>query len=526
MTVAHFPTMSLKSELSALVANLIPTKTRVIIRANQQPASTAQAMDVDLLHSYLRQAEGGVTYPLFGLYRDILGGHAHTQGEFSKRKLAVLSEGITLSATDPKNPTEVALAAAVQTHLLSSSGWIKFLSHCLDATLYPVALTARAYRPSNLPGWRYEIAELKPVPHIHLGWPEGVISIRETDDDGNFTGTFARPAARTHIIHRSDLLPSLPDWWGGPMRALLFWWLFATMDRDWWARFLERFGAPFLVGRYPETDDGARWSLQDAFSSASRIFGLVVSNDTQIEMKEANASGGGDAFEKFHSTANREISKLIVGQTSSAEIQTSGLGDSQGAAQAGVREDIRKYDAYVLAHMVKTQILAPLWYINGWATPIPTVSFGAISEEEAALTGEFLASLNTAGLRLTEDGLEKLSAKYGYGIERIPALPSVDRVAFTAGEPSLIPSVARRAARARQARGAVTALIENASPRIARLMRGRTLEITEALESADSPETAAAAVAALAADYDPGTASELISAVLAAASANAIETLD
>jgi hypothetical protein len=278
--------------------------------------------------------------------------------------------------------------------------------------------------------------------------------------------------------------------------------------------------------RVDGADDGARWSLQDAFSAASRLFGIVVSNDTQVEMKEANASGSGDAFEKFHTTANREISKLIVGQTSSAEIQTSGLGDSQGTAQAGVRDDIRKYDAYVLGHMVKTQILRPLWHINGWTTPLPTVSFGAISEEEAALTGEFLASLNTAGLRITADGLEKLSAKYGYGIERIPALPEARPFPLSAGFSDFIPSVELRAAKERQARRAVAAVVENATPRVARLMRGRTLQLTAAIESSDTPEAAAAAIADFAAAYDPGAASELFEAVFSAAAANAALVLD
>lgn len=518
--------MSIRSELASLLANLIPTKTRVIVRGNQQPPATAQAMDVDLLHSYLRQAESGCTYPLFGLYRDIIAGHAHTQGEFAKRKLAVLCEGMTLTSHDPKDLAAVDLAAAVQAHLLDLPVWITFLSHSLDSSLYPVSLTARAYRISGRPGWRYEIGELAPVPHIHLAWPQGVLSIRETDDDGNFTGQFLEPSSRTHIVHRSNLLTSVPDWWGGSMRALLFWWLFATMDRDWWGRFLERYGAPFLVGKYPESDDGARWSLQDAFSTATRLFGIVVSTDTQIEMKAADASGSGDAFEKFHQTANREISKLIIGQTSSAEIQKSGLGDSQGSAQAGVRDDIRKFDAYVLGQMVKTQILAPLWRVNGWVSPLPTVSFGAITEEEAALTGDFLASLNQAGLQLTTDGLEKLSGKLGYGIERVPALPAASRAVLSAAPLHLIPSAARRAARARQARGAVDALVAAASPQLARVMRGRSLEIAAALEASDSPEAAAAAVAALAADFDPGTAGELVSAVLASASANALIQLD
>ena len=310
------------------------------------------------------------------------------------------------------------------------------------------------------------------------------------------------------------------------MRALVFWWLFATMDRDWWARFLDRYGAPFLIGRYPESDEAARWSLQSAFSSAVRIFGLVISNDTEVEMKQADSAGAGEAFEKFHSTANKEISKLIIGQTSSAEIQKSGLGDSQGAAQDGVRDDIRKYDAVALGQMIRTQILAPLWRVNGWTTPLPAVSFGSISEEDSALTGEFLASLYTAGIQLSEDGVDKLSATHGYSFERIPALAPGPLALSASGGLPLLPSVARRAARSKQARRAVDTMAAAAAPQLASLMRSRAREIAAAVESCDSPEAAAAAVAALAADYDPAGAAALVAAVLSSASVNAVIQLD
>ena len=517
--------MSLRQEIAKLLGNLIPRETRVILRGHQQPPASAHQMDADLLHSYLRMAESGDCTLLFGLYRDIIAGHAHTQGEFSKRKLAVMGETMALVSRNPKDPIAVARDSEVAEHLNGRADWMRFLSHCLDSALYPVSLTARSYRESSRPGWRYEIEDIVPVPHHFLAWPRGVFSIRATDDSGNFTGQYFEPETRTHIVHRGNVLTSVPDWWGGPMRALLFWWLFAVMDRDWWARFLDRFGAPFLIGRYDEADDAARWSLQSAFSAATKIFGLVVSNATQVEMKEANSAGGGEAFEKFHTTANREISKLIVGQTSSAEIQKSGLGDSQGAAQAGVRDDIRKFDARMLSHTIQTQILAPLWRYNGWTSPVPTVSFGTISEEDAVLTGDFLSSLHDAGIELTDDGIEKLSAKHGYGFQRIPALPSGLALSARPSLP-LLPAVARRAARQRQARGAVDSMVAAASPKLAALMQSRAGEIALAIESADSPEAAAAAVASLAASYDPGTAADLVAAVLSSASCNAVLALD
>jgi phage gp29-like protein len=141
--------MSLKSEIQALLAKLVPTKTRVIVRGRQQPPASSHLMDVDLLHSYLRMAEAGDTTLLFGLYRDILASHSHTQGEFSKRKLAVLGDPLTITAKNPDDPAEAAWAAELQEHLTDRPGLVQFLSHCLDSTMYPVALTARSWRPST-----------------------------------------------------------------------------------------------------------------------------------------------------------------------------------------------------------------------------------------------------------------------------------------------------------------------------------------------------------------------------------------
>jgi hypothetical protein len=71
-----------------------------------------------------------------------------------------------------------------------------------------------------------------------------------------------------------------------------------------------------------------------------------------------------------------------------------------------------------------------------------------------------------------------------------------------------MPSVARRAARQRQARRAVDSLVADASPRLARLMPDHHQQIADVIESSDSPESAAASVAALAASYDPGLAAD------------------
>ena len=91
------------------------------------------------------------------------------------------------------------------------------------------------------------------------------------------------------------------------MRSILFWWLLGVMDRDWWSRFLDRYGSPFLVGKYEQTDDQSRTTLERAFSAAVKIGGLVVSKDTDVEIKQAASQSAGEAFEKFYTISRREI---------------------------------------------------------------------------------------------------------------------------------------------------------------------------------------------------------------------------
>lgn len=521
--------MNLTSNITSLLGGLVPTKTRIVVRGRQQLPAIAHTLDVDAIHGILRAAESGDCTRLFALYRDILASASHLQGEFSKRKLGVLSEPLTLIAKDSEDPAQVALAKEVEEHLTERPNWEDFLSHLLDSTLWPISLAERLYCQSRRPGWRYEVAKLSPIPAIHLAWPQGEFSIRDTDDLGNFTGAYTRPMMREYVAHRAHLLTSVPDWWGGPMRSLIFWWFFATMDRDWWARFLDRFGSPFLEGRYDSSDERGRYELEAAFSAATKLFGIVVSNDAKIAMHQANTSQGGDAFQAFAEFANREISKLIIGQTSSADVQKSGLnGGGQGAAQADVRDDIRRFDSNRLAQTIRTQILVPLWQINGWTTPIPAVTFGAVSEDEAEITGELIESLYTAGIELTDEGLGTVSKRLGLGLRFIPKPtgPNLFQLSATDRRPALLPTVSRRAARQQQARGAVEALAANSSPKLARLMNARAKEFALAIESSKSAEEAADAVAALAASYDPATAAELVESFLASASVNAVVTLD
>lgn len=414
----------LRKILAKFAERYFPTRTRIVRDSRHELPYQAATLDVDQLHGILEEAWAGNTRRLFAVYRDLVLGNAHGQSEFNTRKLAVVGEHPTFHPYDKAVPSTVAAGDLVAAAWNACPGSREAVTHLLDAALWPVSLVEKTFKPSRLPGVRFEIAELKPVPYHLLDYTEGRLRIQNVDERGNLLGTFHEPDAERYIIHRGHLMTSIPDNFGGPMRAALFWWLFATMDRDWWIRFLERFGAPFIVGKYDDGDDGARGLLSSAFSYASRLFGLVVSRNTEIEVHSVSSNQHGDAFEQFHDTAKRELSKLILGQTMTSEAQAQGIGGSQAQVHDGVRGDIRKFDALVLGETLRHQLFAQLLTLNGLAgVAAPTIAWGSDPTDAKALA-ETIKTLHEAGLRPTAEALEDIALDLGFPIERFEPAPA------------------------------------------------------------------------------------------------------
>ncbi|MDR2463575.1 MAG: DUF935 domain-containing protein, partial [Verrucomicrobiales bacterium] len=344
-------------------------------------------------------AAGGDPRRLFALYRDVILSDSHIQTEFAKRKMAVLGDPISVQPFDKANADDVAAARAVTLMLDGIDKKTELLGALMDSALYPASVMEKVFAPASTGGLRFELRELVSVPYELLDYSQGSLQICDADPvTGARMATMAPPDKERYIIHRGNLLTA-PDNWGGPLRSLLFWWLFSTMDRDWWARFLERFGAPFLKGKYDQNDDASRVILERAFSNAARLFGVVISKETEVELVQAVASDGSAAYEKFFNTCQLEKSKLILGQTLSATAQPTGLGSGVANGQEAVRGDFKQFDSMVLAETFRTQLFRQFLAVNGLRGRAPRVTWGGETAREAEATGRMLESLNKAGVR-------------------------------------------------------------------------------------------------------------------------------
>jgi phage gp29-like protein len=398
----------------------VATEQITVFDARREPSFLAHALDVDRVHQILRSAELGDTRDLFSLYRDLIASDAHSQGEFSKRKIAVLGDEMSILPFDQTSPADVDAADFVETAISKCRSFLMAGSALMDGCLYPVSVVEKVFKATGNSSRPFALADLVTVPYHLLDYVDGTLKIFDTDAAGNVLSTKHIPDSARYIIHRGHILTSL-DNWGGPMRSILFWWLLSTMDREWWARFLDRYGSPFLVGKYDRNDNNSRGVLERAFSMATRLGGLVVSDGTSVELKEAAASSSGDAYEKFLAICQREKSKLIIGQTLSAESQSTGLGSGVSEQHEMVRQDIRKFDARLLAATLRDQLFQQLLFVNGMAANAPIVRYAKDVDSDRQNFVGVLKELRSTDFEIDDSEVDRVSGIMGIKCRRRPA---------------------------------------------------------------------------------------------------------
>lgn len=426
---------SISNAITKWLRSRIPTRPVGVYDFRSDPSSLAPTLDVDRVHAIISNAEAGNTSDLFALYRDHILTDSHSQSEFTKRKLALLGDPPNIIPVNDKNPDDVRAADFIRKAVDGCTNWLAGLSALLDSTLWPVSVVEKVFEARRTPEGRsvYMLKSLRQVPYELLDYQTGRMRLKNLTPEGRPDSTTSPIDPQRYIVHRGHLL-STPDNWGGPMRSILFWWLLSTMDRGWWAQFLERFGNPFLVGKYDQNDDQSREVLERAFSLSKRVGGLVVTRQTEVDIREA-LQRGGDGFEKFHIICQREKSKLILGQTLSSEAQATGMGSGVAAIQSEVRQDIRQFDGAITAQSVRDQLFRQLLDINRIPGATPKLTFGGVSSAEAKTFGALLRDLFDSGYRVKDEALAQLSEKVGLPVERVPESMSRSFFSQTLSDP-------------------------------------------------------------------------------------------
>lgn len=163
------------------------------------------------------------------------------------------------------------------------------------------------------------------------------------------------------IVHACKSKSGLPIR-GGLARAAAWAWLFKNFDLKSWVLFAEVYGHPLRVGKYgSNATESDKQTLLRAVRNISADHAAIVPDSMLLEFIDAKAQGNAQVFEKLAEYLDRQISKLVLGQTG-----TTDTGSRVGTADAHerVRADIELSDAGQLAATLNRDLVRPLVSLN------------------------------------------------------------------------------------------------------------------------------------------------------------------
>ena len=151
--------------------------------------------------------------------------------------------------------------------------------------------------------------------------------------------------------------------YGKALLTVVYWLdFFRKNGFKFWAKFLERFGTPILLGKCKDSDPTEmNQALLNAH--AQSVISIDAEDDVQI-LSAASSSNAGTSFETFNNTIIRQIQKVILGQT-----LTSGTDGTGSRALGEVHENVRKDKLHADIRLVTPTfqaIVDALCALNGW----------------------------------------------------------------------------------------------------------------------------------------------------------------
>ena len=415
----------------------------------EPPNLSSTQVDVQKIQNALRAAERGNTWMYFTIVRDMILGYSHLQAEWAKRKQVIIGQPYSLIPYDKSNKDDLIACDVIKQNIDHCENWFGGLDHLLDATLYPLSVAEKIFEPvtesDNASGkykypMRVVLKEISPVPYTLLCFQvpyapslvgsqkfnpdewEGWLRFYETNSMGGIDWSLAdiyRPDKERHIIHKGNTIsPSIPPNYGGQIRAVLFWWLLATQDRDWWGLMMNKYGMPMIIGKADAAQKDTVDFLREAFALATQIGGLVVDKRAEVELAQMNATDGSNAHKIFSDFCNCEVSKLVVGQVLSSTPKSTGLGSGMAQQAEDVREGIKIYDQTRISDTLEKQLFSQILRVNGYAGRPPKIFFGGINVADSELFAKTQQMLSQAGYELTDEGITSATERLGYGIQR------------------------------------------------------------------------------------------------------------
>ncbi|MFC3074681.1 DUF935 domain-containing protein [Shinella pollutisoli] len=349
----------------------------------------AEGLTPQRLASILRAAAQGEPEAYFELAEDIEERDLHYAAVMATRKRSVAQLPITVKAASDK-PEHKKHAELVQT-------WID--SGVLRASLFDM-LDAIGKGISVMEiDWQAQGGHLLPRKLI---WRTPRWFTFDPDDGETVLlreGASGVPLLpHKFIVHRHKTKSGLTIR-SGIARVALWAWMFKSFTTKDWAIFVQNYGQPIRIGKYgrgaTEAEKDVLWR---AVTGIAGDCAAIVPREMLIEFHEVGSkSSSTDMFERRADWLDRQVSKLVLGQTTTTDAISGGHAVSQ--EHRLVQEDIERADAGDVAGSVNEQVVYNIVAFNfGPQDAYPTVHIGRPDEVPLDKFADAFAKLAPQGL--------------------------------------------------------------------------------------------------------------------------------
>ena len=340
------------------IAELRKEKAGATTTGIRSPYRQAMApnMKPERMARILRAADDGDTDAYFTLAAEIEERDLHYGAVLTMRKFGVTSIPATIQAATEKR-RDVKIAEDVQ-GLVSEPAFNELVFHVLDALGKGISFTeiiwessASQWRPS-----RYE-----PRDQRWFTWDSNDLRTPLLKSDERPNGEPLAPFK--WIVHTPLIGTNLPMR-AGLARAAIIAWCLKSYTASQWMQFLEVYGMPLRVGKYPDgTKQEDRDALREAIATLGSDAAGIIHEKTSIEFIATNARGGAEAFLMTAEYWDKQISKRVLGQTMTTDEGT-GRGKAQAATQEKQEMKINRHDAARVAATLRAQLITPYVRLN------------------------------------------------------------------------------------------------------------------------------------------------------------------
>lgn len=297
----------------------------------------------------------------------------HYASVLQTRKLAVRSMTFSVEPTGTLK-REVRLAEEVQ-HIINSPSFRQCMHDLLDAIGKGFSVVEIVWDTRSKP-WKPLKFVWQPPHYFRFDARIGRELLLRSEENPNGVEL----PENKFLIHRSSSR-SGPLFRGGVARTVAALYLgkgYAMRD---WITFCDVYGIPLRIGKHaPNASADERRALLSAIRALGSSAAAVMPASMQIET-QAGVGGthGAQVFGEYIDMINREVSKLVLGQTMTTE---SGSSLSQAQVHDRVRNDILWADTQALVDTINEQFIKTYVRLNYGDTIEPPILKATQDERE------------------------------------------------------------------------------------------------------------------------------------------------